>query len=119
MILRFIWSWTTTPSTRPQPCNAGWPDTRIGTFHFTPTGASWLNRVEVFFALLTEQQLRWGVHRSTQELEQTILHYIDTVSADPRPLLWIKCAEDILATIKRFCLRTLDTAYSQRNSARL
>ncbi len=38
--------------------------------HFTPAGASWLNQVERLFALLTEQQLRRGVHRSTPELEQ-------------------------------------------------
>ena len=53
--------------------------------HFTPTGASWLNQVERFFALLTEKQLRRGVHRSTRELEQAIRHYIDTVNTDPRP----------------------------------
>ena len=53
--------------------------------HFTPTGASWLNQVECFFALLIEKQLRRGVHRSTQELEQVIRRYIDTVNADPRP----------------------------------
>ena len=81
--------------------------------HFTPTGASWLNQVERFFALLTEKQLRRGVHRSTQELEQAIRRYIDTVNADPRPFRWTKSADDILATIKRFCLRTLDTAERQ------
>jgi len=37
--------------------------------HFTPTSASWLNLVERWFALLTEKQLRRGVHRSTKELE--------------------------------------------------
>ena len=42
--------------------------------HFTPTGASWINQVERFFALLTERQLRRGAHRSTQELEQAIRH---------------------------------------------
>ena len=82
--------------------------------HFTPTGASWLNQVERFFALLTEKQLRRGVHRSTQELEQAIRTYIDTVNTDPRPFRWTKSADDILATIKRFCLRTLETAERQR-----
>lgn len=81
--------------------------------HFTPTGASWLNQVERFFALLTEKQLRRGVHRSTGELEEAILAYIDTVNADPRPFRWTKTADDILATIKRFCLRTLETADNQ------
>ena len=81
--------------------------------HFTPTGASWLNQVERFFALLTEKQLCRGIHRSTRELEHAIRHYIDTVNADPRPFRWTKSADDILATIKRFCLRTLDTAQRQ------
>ena len=82
--------------------------------HFTPTGASWLNQVERFFALLTEKQLRRGVHRSTKELEAAIHRYIDTVNANPRPFRWTKSADDILATIKRFCLRTLQTAETQR-----
>ena len=82
--------------------------------HFTPTGASWLNQVERFFAALTEKQLRRGVHRSTQELEQAIRDYIDTVNANPKPFKWTKSADDILATIKRFCLRTLDTAERQK-----
>ena len=86
--------------------------------HFTPTGASWLNQVERFFALLTEKQIRRGVHRSTQELEQAIRNYIDTVNADPRPFRWTKSADDILAAIKRFCLRTLETAANQRASCK-
>ena len=82
--------------------------------HFTPTSASWLNQVERFFALLTEKQLRRGVHRSTQELEQAIRGYIGTVNANPRPFRWTKSADDILATIKRFRLRTLDSAQRQK-----
>jgi transposase len=81
--------------------------------HFTPTSASWLNQVERFFALLTEKQLRRGVHRSTRELEEAILAYIDKVNADPKPFRWTKSADDILNTIKRFCLRTLETAEKQ------
>ena len=81
--------------------------------HFTPTGASWLNQVERFFALLTDKQLRRGVHRSTEELEAAIEHYIASVNADPTPFRWTKSATDILATIKRFCLRTLETAARQ------
>ena len=81
--------------------------------HFTPTSASWLNQVERFFALLTEKQLRRRVHRSTRELEDAIRAYIDTVNANPRPFRWTKSADDILATIKRFCLRTLEIAQTQ------
>ena len=45
---------------------------------------------------------------------EVIRHYIDTVNADPRPFRWTKSAVDILDTIKRFCLCTLDTAECQR-----
>ena len=82
--------------------------------HITPTGASRLNQVERFFALLTEEQLRHGTHRSTRKPEQVIRRYADTVNANPRPFRWTKFADGILATIKRFCLRTLDTAERQR-----
>ncbi len=82
--------------------------------HFTPTSASWINQVERFFALLTDKQLRRGVHRSTKELEATILSYIDTVNTDPRPFRWTKSADDILATIRRFCLSTTDVATAQQ-----
>jgi transposase len=75
--------------------------------HYTPTSASWINQVERFFALLTEQQIRRGVHRSTAELEAAITAYIDAHNADPKPFCWIKTADDILASIQRFCQRTI------------
>ena len=86
--------------------------------HFTPTSASWINQVERFFALLTEKQLRRGVHRSTAELEQVILDYLDIVNEDPKPFRWTKSADAILATIQRFCLRTLETAEIQSTLCR-
>jgi len=75
--------------------------------HFTPTSSSWINQVERFFALLTEQQIKRGVHRSTKELEAAITAYIDAHNADPKPFRWTKTADDILASIERFCRRTL------------
>ena len=81
--------------------------------HLTPTGASWINQVERFFADLTERQIRRGVHRSTQELEAAIEAYIDTVNAQPKPFRWTRSADDILLAIQRFCLRTIHTANSQ------
>src|SRR5262249_32287395 len=45
--------------------------------HFTPTGASWINLVERWFAALTDKQLRRGIHRSTRQLEQAIAQYIE------------------------------------------
>ena len=86
--------------------------------HFTPTSASWINQVERFFARLTEKQLRRGVHRSTQELEGAIVTYIDTVNADPKPFRWTKSADDILATIQRFCLSNLELSAKQKMIAK-
>ena len=74
--------------------------------HFTPTSASWINQVERFFALITDKQIRRGVHRSTQALEADIRAFIDAHNADPKPFRWTKSADDILASIQRFCART-------------
>ena len=76
--------------------------------HFTPTSSSWLNQVERFFALLTEQQIKRGAHRSTAELEAAIERYIEAHNRDPKPFRWTKSADDILATVERFCQRTLN-----------
>ena len=77
--------------------------------HFTPTSASWLNLVERWFGLLTEKQLRRGVHQSSGELEAAIYRYLDVTNEDPKPLVWTKTADQILASVARFCQRTLDT----------
>ena len=71
--------------------------------HLTPTSSSWLNQVERFFALLTEKQIRRGVHRNVDELEAAINAFLDCHNAAPRPFRWVKPADDILAAIERFC----------------
>ena len=65
--------------------------------HFTPTSASWLNLVERWFGLLTEKQLRRGVHQSSGELEAAIYRYLDVTNEDPKPFVWTKTADQILA----------------------
>ena len=86
--------------------------------HFIPTSSSWLNRVERFFGLPAQRQIRRGVHRSVAEPERAILHYIDTVNDNPRPFRWVKSADDILAAISRFCQRTPRTDPNQTVTAR-
>jgi len=73
--------------------------------HFTPTSASWINQVERWFATLTESCIRRGTHRSTRQLQQAIKQYLDHNNANPKPFVWTKSADDIFASIKRFCLR--------------
>ena len=75
--------------------------------HFTPTSASWINQVERFFALITEKQIRRGVHTSTKQLEADIRTFIEANNQDPKPFRWTKSADDILNAIQRFCIRTL------------
>ena len=75
--------------------------------HFTPTSASWINLVERFFALITDRAIRRGSFQSVAELEAAIAAYIEAANADPKPFIWTKSADDILASIQRFCLRTL------------
>ncbi len=77
--------------------------------HFTPTGASWLNQVERWFALLTQKQIRRGVHRSTRALEAAIMQYIAMANEQSRPFVWTKTADDILASVQRFCRRISDS----------
>ena len=74
--------------------------------HFTPTSASWLNQVERWFATLTQNYIRRGTHRSTRQLEQAIRQYLELNNNNPKPFVWSKSADDILASIERFCLRT-------------
>jgi len=77
--------------------------------HFTPTSASWLNLVERWFALLTERQLRRGVHRSTKELKAAIDSFIQHHNEDPKPFVWHKTADQILDSVAAFCKRTNDS----------
>jgi transposase len=79
--------------------------------HFTPTSASWINMVERWFATLTEKQIRRGVHRSVRELETAIKNYLAVSNQSPKPFVWTKTADDILASLARFCQRTLETGH--------
>ena len=69
--------------------------------HFIPTSSSWLNLVERFFGLLTERQLRRGVFTSVQELEETIMNFIERHNEDKKPFVWTKSAEEILEKVGR------------------
>jgi transposase len=73
--------------------------------HFTPTSGSWLNLVERWFALLTDKQIKRGAHRSTRTLEAAILAYIALSNTTPKPFVWTKTADEILASVARFCHR--------------
>jgi transposase len=71
------------------------------TFHFTPTSASWLNAVETFFSALTRRRLKRGVFRSIVDLQAAINRYIDEHNDDPKPFVWTKTVDTILAKTAR------------------
>ena len=67
--------------------------------------------VERWFATLTQRCVRRGTHRSTRELERALHRYIELNNAAPKPFEWAKTADDILASIERFCLRTSNSRH--------
>jgi transposase len=71
------------------------------TVHFTPTAASWLNAVENFFSKITRQRIRRGIFRSVIDLQMAINAYLDEHNANPKPFVWTKSAEAILAKLDR------------------
>ena len=79
--------------------------------HFTPTSASWLNLVERWFAALTEKQIKRGAHRSTRELEAAIREYLRITNESPRPFIWTKTADEIFASVARYCQRISDSRH--------
>ena len=81
------------------------------TCHFTPTGSSWLNQVERFFAALTLHQLRRGTHRSVQAVERAIRDYLDHHNQDPKPFKWTKSAHEIITSVERLRNLTYRTGH--------
>ncbi len=70
-------------------------------FHFTPTGASWLNMVERFFRDLSEKALKRGSFYNVDDLVGAIDEYINQYNEAPKPFVWTASATDILAKVKR------------------
>ena len=71
------------------------------TFHFTPTSCSWLNAVEGFFAKLAKRRLKRGVFRSVADLQAAINRFIAGHNQEPKPFVWTKDPDQIIAAVKR------------------
>ena len=69
--------------------------------HFTPTHASWMNLVEVWFSIAERQAIHRGSYRSVRELTTAIRAFIDGWNDRAHPFTWTKTADDILAKAKR------------------
>ncbi len=87
---------------------AAWPGTDLHvvcdnyvTLHFTPTGCSWLNMVEIFFGILTRQAIRRGTYRSVKDLTAKIGEFTGGWNERCQPFVWTKSAEELLAKIRK------------------
>src|ERR1700678_279757 len=78
---------------------------RHGRFHmhYTPTYASWLNQVERWFGLITQQAIRRGSFRSVRDLIRKIDSYVTHYNAASRPFIWTATADSIFAKLQRLC----------------
>ncbi len=71
--------------------------------HYTPTSASWLNQVEIWFNIITQRAIRRGTFKSVKELVAKIDHFVKQYNASTRPFVWTATADSILEKIKRLC----------------
>ncbi len=72
-------------------------------FHFTPTYGSWMNLVERWFSALTTKKLQRSAHRSVNALAADITAWVETWNENPRPYVWTKTADEILARLAGYC----------------
>jgi len=79
--------------------------------HFTPTYASRLNQVEIWFNRITQQAIRRGTFRSVKELVEKIDDYVQNSNRRARPFVWTATADLIFAKVERLCERISGTAH--------
>jgi transposase len=70
------------------------------TMHFTPTSASWMNMVEIFFGITTRQAIRRATFTSVPDLISAIRAFIDGYNERCEPFRWTKTADEILTKAK-------------------
>jgi putative transposase len=71
--------------------------------HYTPTYASWLNQIEIWFNLITQKAIRRGTFKSVKELIFKIDQFVQNYNSNTRPFVWTATADSILEKIKRLC----------------
>lgn len=79
--------------------------------HYTPTYASWLNQVELWFRRISQQAIRRGSFRSVKELIGKIDHFVQTYNTKARPFGWTATADSILGKVQRLCERISGTQH--------
>jgi putative transposase len=79
--------------------------------HYTPTYASWLNQVEIWFNIITQRAIRRGTFKSVKDLIRKIEDYVRRYNSHSHPFAWTASADSILEKIKRLCQVISDTGH--------
>ena len=80
--------------------------------HFTPTSASWINMVERWFCHpYGKADSTWRASQCARVGEAAIKSYLEVTNQSPRPFVWSKTADEILASVARFCARTSESGH--------
>ena len=79
--------------------------------HYTPTYSSWLNQVEIWFNLITQQAIRRGSFKSTKQLIEKIEQFVAAYNPKAKPFAWVATADSIFEKLQRLCLRISGTGH--------
>lgn len=79
--------------------------------HYTPTYASWLNQVEIWFNIITQKAIRRGTFRSVKDLIEKIKRFVDQYNKHSKPFMWTATPDSILAKIERLCKNIAGTVH--------
>lgn len=76
--------------------------------HFTPTGSSWLNQIERWFAEITRKRIRRGTFHSVRDLIRAIRDYVRQYNKNPKPFQWVASASKTIRKVNKY-KETLET----------
>lgn len=79
--------------------------------YYTPTYASWMNQVEIWFNIITQKAIRRGTFSSVKSLVQKIDRFVQNYNPTARPFVWSATADSILGKVSRLCERISGTGY--------
>jgi putative transposase len=79
--------------------------------HYTPTYASWLNQVEIWFNIITQRAIRRGTFRSVRDLVAKIDRFVAHYNRRCRPFVWTATSDSILEKIERLCKAVAGTGH--------
>ena len=74
-------------------------------FHFTPTGASWLNIIEIWNGIITRKVIRRGTYGSVAQLNKAIQAFTEHWNEDCEPIKWTATADEILDKVRHVIAR--------------